>query len=118
MAFQILLPRALYRRLESEHQQLAPAHFQRELIRGEGFAETHLGVPEKMRRPAGIFFFEALEIVCGLDHRRRLLRPHLEIQRAVFFVQLAAAHGDDRGFHLGHGAAKPFALGIFHAIDP
>jgi hypothetical protein len=110
MALQIFLPRVLHGGFEGQHQNTFPAHLFCKLIRGEGFAETHLGVPQKMRRPFGVFLLAALEIRSRFLHRRRLLRAHFEIQRAAFLVRRAGLHGDDGGFDLLGRTFKPLAV--------
>ena len=120
VALQVLFPGALHRRLEGQHQHLAPAHLLRQLIGGEGLAETHLGVPEEVRRlvPVAPLLAPTGEVGRRLLDRRFLLRPHLEIQRPVLLVQLAGPHGDDGRLDLGNRATEPLAFRVLDAVDP
>ena len=75
--FQIRLPRIRHGGFERHHQHPLGRQFLGELIRGEGFAETHLGVPEKTRRGLVLLVRpDGIEIVERLFDRRHLLPPH------------------------------------------
>lgn len=107
---EVLLPRRLHRRLEGQHQNTSEPHVLGELVGGEGLPEAHLGVPQELWRSCAALALDGAEVLLGLLHRRRLLRPHPEVARAPLDVRRSVAHGDVRGFHVVDGAAEPLRL--------
>ncbi len=114
MADQILAPCRLNSRLEGQDQNTGKTHFLRQLIGSKGFAEAHLGVPQKLRRPRGAFFIGRAVIGNRPIDGILLFRTHTEYLRSVFIVSGMIANGNDCRTHIVHRAFEPLAA---HASD-
>ena len=110
VALEVLLPGALDRRLEGEHEHSAHAHGLGELVGREGLAEAHLGVPEELGRALGALGAHGLEVLARAADGLGLLRAHGEVLVALLGVVGAVAHGDPSGANVVCCAAVPLAL--------
>ncbi len=78
MVLEVRLPRILNGGLEGDDQHALGIQLLRQLVAGEGLAETHLGVPEEARHGLGVLGPAGLVVVVGDFHRLGLLAPHRE----------------------------------------
>ena len=108
MAYQVFLPSLRHGRLEGKHQQSAPLHAKRQLIGSKSLAESHLAIPEEMRRMLMVML-EPIEIFGSLVHGFLLLRSHRESFGAVVDGLTSVSHGKPCLLHILLGAAEPFA---------
>ena len=108
MAFEVVLPCILHGRLEGQDEHPLPSHALGELIGGESLPEAHLGVPEEVRGLVRPLVLEAGEISGRLLDSGGLLRPHLEILRAVVVIVDALADGQDGSENIIDFALEPF----------
>ena len=78
MRLEVLLPRRLDRRLEGEDEDALEPHAAGELVRREGLAEAHLGVPEELGGAVRGLAVKEAEVPLGLLDGRELLWAHGE----------------------------------------
>ena len=111
MGHKVFTPCRFNRRFEGQHEDaLRPEPFG-ELIGGEGLAEAHLRVPQKLRRsPDALLHRRALVIAYGLLDRGALLRTHLEVKRSLLDIVNAIADRDPRRANGAHAALEPLRL--------
>ena len=108
MGHKVFTPCRFHCRFEGQHEDSLESHFLCKLIGCKGLSEAHLGIPEKLRRSAGIF----LRCVGIILHRALysliLFRAHFEGGRAAGIGDNAGFQFNDGGFDIRHRAVKPF----------
>ena len=113
MGFEVGLPRICHCGLERHHQHPLGIEFLGELIGGEGFAKTHLGIPQK----AGSRFVflippDGIEVVKSLFHRFSLFPPHPKLLMVRAGEGLAGSQLREHSLHIRQCAAHPFQFRV------
>jgi len=114
--FEVRLPRILHGGLEGDHEHALRPEFLGELIRGEGLAEAHLGVPQEARDDFLLLGPDGAEVVAGLVHGLDLLTAHRERLGMRANEPLPGAQLGEDGLHILERAAHPFQFGLLKAL--
>ena len=107
MRRKVLLPCTENCRLERQYEDTLHAHFFGKLIRGKGFTETHLAVPEKFGSSPLCGY--ALKVGGGLIHGGLLFWTHTEIQRSAGHTPHTMPDRQHSGFDVFHTTPKPLS---------
>ena len=108
MGHKVFTPCRFNRRFEGQHEDALEAHLLCKLIGGKGFPETHLCIPEKFRRSAGVLFRSISIILHRALNRLILFRTHFEGGRTAGVSDNASFQFNDGSFDICHSAVKPF----------
>ena len=109
MRFEVGFPSVFDCGFESDHEHALRTHALCELVRGEGLAEAHLRVPEKLGHCVVVFCPAGVEVVDGLLYRFLLLIAHVEVGVVRALVALARTQLGDRCSYVCGRATHPLA---------
>ena len=108
MGHKVFTPCRFNRRFEGQHEDTLEAHFLCKLIGGKGFPETHLCIPEKFRRSAGVLFRSISIILHRALNRLILFRTHFEGGGTAGVGDNSGFQFNNGGLDIRHRAVKPF----------